>query len=117
MQGLSAEGRQRGAGLRPQLIRLALEARAVDVVAQERMSDRGEMDADFGGCVRFEPAGEQARHRRTIGAEVALEHLPMGDRSAAARAHRHLVAGARVPVDRLVDGAAGRLGTPQTKAR
>jgi hypothetical protein len=50
MQGLSAKGRKRGARLRPQLIRLALEARPVDVVAQERMSDRGKMDADLVGA-------------------------------------------------------------------
>ena len=70
------------------------------------MADRGEMDADLVGAAGLQPAGREARDRLAVGAEVAFEHLPMGDRLAAALAHRHLVARARVAVDRLVDGAA-----------
>src|SRR5262249_25280170 len=58
------------------------------------------------GAPGLEPAGDQARHRRAVVAAVAFEHLPMGDRRAGARAHRHLVAGAGMAADRLVDGAA-----------
>src|SRR5262249_36574349 len=54
----------------------------------------------------FQPAGDQARHRRVIGAAIALEQLPMGDRRTAASAHGHLLARARMTADWLVDGAA-----------
>ena len=74
------------------------------------MADGGEVHPDLVGAAGFEPAGEQAGDRRAVGAGIALEHLPMGDGFAAALAHRHLVAGARVAVDRLVDGAARPVG-------
>src|SRR5262245_66119172 len=106
MQSLSAKGVERGSGIVGELIRLGLEAAAVDGVAEERMPDRGEVDADLVGAPGVEPAGDQARHRRAVAAAVAFEHLPMGDRGAPARTHGHLVAHARMAADRLVDGAA-----------
>src|SRR5262249_2193543 len=105
MQSLSAKGGERGSGVVGELTSLGLEAAAVDVVAEERMPDRGEVDADLVGAPGLEPAGDQARHRRAVAAAVAFEHLPMGDGRAPARAHGHLVANARMAADRLVDGA------------
>src|SRR5262249_33450979 len=102
MQSLSAKGGEGGSGAVGELASLGLEAAAIDVVAEEGMSDRGEVDADLVGAPGLEPAGDQARHRRAVVAAVAFEHLPMGDRRAPARAHRHLVADAAMPADRLV---------------
>src|SRR5215475_11694592 len=106
MQSLSAKGFERGSGVVGELIRLGLEAAAIDGVAEERMPDRREVDADLMRAPGLEPAGDETRHRRAVAAAVAFEHLPMGDRRAPARAHRHLVADAGMAADRLVDGAA-----------
>src|SRR5947209_17378807 len=105
MQSLSAKGRERGSGVVGELASLGLEAAAIDRVAEEGMPDRGEVDADLMRAPGFEPTGDQARHRRAIAAAVAFEHLPMGDRSPPAGAHRHFVAGAGMASERLVDGA------------
>src|SRR5262245_32655700 len=96
MQSLSAKGRERDSGVVGEMIRFGLEAAAIDRVAEERMPDRSEVDADLMRAPGLEPAGDQARDRRAIAAKVAFERLPMGDRRAGARAHRHLVAGARM---------------------
>src|SRR5215831_7943323 len=106
MQTLSAKGIERGSGVVAELASLGFEAAAIDGIAEERMPDRGEVDADLMRAPGFEPAGEETRHRRAIAAAVAFEHLPMGDRGAPAGAHRHLVADARMAADRLVDRAA-----------
>src|SRR6202030_1589635 len=103
MQSLSAKGRERGSGVVGELASFGLEAAAIDRVAEERMPDRGEVDADLMRAPGLEPAGDEARHRRAIAAAVAFEHLPMGDRRAPAGAHRHFVAGAGMAADRLVD--------------
>src|SRR5260370_37122424 len=109
MRGLSAKGLERGSCVVGELASLGLEAAAIDRVAEERMPDRGEVDADLMRAPGLEPAGNQTRHRRAIAAAVAFEHLPMGDRRAPAGAHRHLVADAGMAGDRLVDGAARTL--------
>src|SRR5580700_9618645 len=78
------------------------------------MAYRGQMDPDLVGPAGFEPAEQEARHRllRPAGfaglvgfGGVALEHLKMGDRLAAALADRHALARLRMAVDRPVDGA------------
>src|SRR5262249_9276086 len=107
MKCLSAKGFQRGFGLAGKLIRFALEAAAIDRVAEERMADGREVYADLMGAPGLEPAGEEARYWRTVAAGIAFEDLPMRDRGAAAGAHRHLLAQPRVTADRLVEGAAG----------
>src|SRR6516162_3560 len=117
MQSLSAKGLERGSGVVAELIRFGFEAAAIDGVAEERMPDRGEVDADLMRAPGLEPAGDEARHRRAVAAAVAFEHLPMGDRRASAGAHRHLVAHAGMAADRLVDGPRGRSGAPHTNAR
>src|SRR5262249_18070970 len=109
MKCLSAKGCERRFGLLAQLIRFRLEAAAIDLVPEERVSDRGEVHADLVRAPGLEPAGEEACDRRAVAAAVALEHLPMRHRGAAARTHRHLLARARMAADRLVDGAARAL--------
>ena len=47
MQSLSAKGRERGSGVVAELASLGFEAAAIDGVAEERMPDRGEVDADL----------------------------------------------------------------------
>src|SRR3982074_1259216 len=106
MQGLSAKSFERGFGLGREVSRLGLEAGSVGVVAEQRMADRGEMDANLVGSAGFQPAGQKARDRLAIGALIPFKDFPMGDRLPATLAHGHLVTGARVAVDRLVDGAA-----------
>src|SRR5262249_56242911 len=80
MQGLSAKGGERGSGVLAELSSFGLEAAAIDVVAEERMPDRGEVDADLVGAPGLEPAGDEARHRRAPAAPGAVGHPPMGDR-------------------------------------
>src|SRR5262252_4521388 len=106
MQSLPAKGRERGSGVVAELASFGFEAAAIDGVAEERMPDRGEVDADLMRAPGLEPARDEARDRRAVAAAVAFEHLPMGDRRPAAGAHRHLVADAGMTADRLVDGAA-----------
>src|SRR5580704_7053500 len=82
------------------------------------------MDPNLVGPAGFQSAGHEARHRRLRLfrfpgpadppggglTHIALQHLPMGDRLAAALAHRHAVAGFWVAVDRLVDSAVRAIG-------
>src|SRR5882672_8649666 len=110
MQGLSAKGLEGESGVRPKVGRLGLEARPVDLVTQERVTDRGEVNTDLMGAPGLEPAGQQAGHRRAVGSLISLDELPMRYRLAAAFTHRHLVAGTGAAVDRLVDGAARPVG-------
>ncbi len=55
------------------------------------------------------------RHRLAVRPLESLDDLPVGDRVAAAFAHRHLVPGMRMAVDRRVDGAAGAVRHPPDK--
>src|SRR5262249_27615201 len=96
-------------GVVTQLIRFRLEPAAVDLVAEQRVSDRGEVDADLVRASGLEPAGNEARDRRAVTAAVALEHLPMRHRRAAPGTHSHLLACVRGAADRLADGAARAL--------
>src|SRR5262249_17200550 len=107
MKCLSAKGLQRAFGLPGKLIRFALETAAVGLVTEERMADGGKVHADLMGASGLEPAGEEARHRRTVAAGIAFEHFPMRDRGAAAGTHRHFLAQARVTADRLSVGPGG----------
>src|SRR6266702_7398825 len=103
MKCLSAKGFERRFCLVAQLIRFRLEPAAVDLVPQEGVTDRGEVDADLVRAPALEPAGNETRDRRAVAAAIALEQLPMRDRGAAPRAHRHLLARVRMAPDRLVD--------------
>src|SRR5260370_42424920 len=109
MKCLCTRGFQRRSGLLAQLIRLRLEPAAVDFVPQEWVSDRGQVDADLVRAPALEPAGEEARDRRAVAADIAFEQLPMGHRRASARAHRHLLAPAPGAAARLVGAAAAAL--------
>src|SRR5712691_12254426 len=101
MQGLSSKGLQRDSGLRAEVAGLGLESRPVNVVAEQWVTDRRQMDADLVGTAGFEPAGQETGDRRAVAADIAFEHLPVRDGLAAAGTHRHLVARARVAIDRL----------------
>src|ERR1700720_746944 len=100
MQGLSAKGFERRPRLLSEAIRLGLEAGAVNLVAQKRVADGGEMDADLVGASGLEPAGKKSRDRLSVGTGIPFQHLPVGDGFPAALAHRHPVAGVRMAVDR-----------------
>jgi hypothetical protein len=126
VQGLPAKGIERRLGFRRQKGGFGTKTAAIDLVAHDRMADRGQMHPNLVGAAGFQPAGQEARHRRfglfrvpgpadTPGpglARIALQHLPMGDGLAPALAHRHALAGLGVTVDRLVDGAVGAVGRP-----
>src|SRR5262245_55879386 len=109
MQCLSAKGFQGGFGFGGELIRLGLEAAPVDLIAEEGVPDGGEVDADLMRATGLEPAGDEARHGRAVAPEIPFEHLPMRHCRAAAGARGHLLAHARMPGDRLIDGAARSL--------
>src|SRR5580700_10846519 len=124
MQRLPAKGLERSLGVGGQKGGFGAKTAAIDLVAHDRMADRSQMDPDLMGPAGFQPAGQEARHwglrlfrlpgpadpSRPRLARIALQHLPMGDRLAAALAHRHAVAGFWVAVDRLIDGAVGAVG-------
>ena len=63
MQSLSAKGHQRELGLVRQQGRFRSKTGAVDIVTQQRMADRGQVDPDLVGSAGFERAGQQARYR------------------------------------------------------
>ena len=75
-RGLRAPAR----AARRQQRRLGLEAGPVDVVAEQRMADMGEMHPDLVGAAGLQPAGEQARDRLAVGSGVDFQPLPVGDR-------------------------------------
>src|ERR1700730_8002723 len=109
MKCLSAKGFQRVLGRRRELIRLGLEARAIDRIAEERMADGSEMDPQLMRASRLQAACEQARNRLPVDAAIAFEHLPMADRGATVCTHGHAIAHMGMAPDRLLDGAAGAL--------
>src|SRR5688572_14568280 len=110
MQGLSSKGRQRALRLLAQPRRLGAIAGGISLIAEQRVTDMGEVDADLMGPASLQPAVEQARDRQVlifaVPAGVGLQQVPMGDRLTAALAHRALVACTGVPVERRVDRAA-----------
>src|ERR1700738_5261285 len=125
MKCLPRKGFQRRACGRRQLIRFGLDSGPVDLVAEKRVADGGEMDADLVGSSGLEPAGEQARDRRSTNPGVAFEHLPVGHGGPSSLTHGHLFAGVRMASHRLVDGAArppgcapdkGEVAAPQSSS-
>ena len=70
------------------------------------MADMGQMHPDLMGAAGLELAGQQRRDRFAVTPVEGFQDLPMGDGLAAAVAHRHLLAGMGMPVDRRIDGAA-----------
>lgn len=106
MEGLPAKSGKRRLALRTELAGLGLETGAVNVVAEQRMAEMGEVDADLVGAAGLELTGEQGGDRLAVLTREALDHPPMGHGVTAALAHRHFLSGVRMPVDRLIDGAA-----------
>src|SRR5215471_7068636 len=115
MQGLSAKTPERLAGSRGEVSSLRAEARAVDVVPHDWVSDRSQMHANLMSATGFQSTFDQARDLVSVGPTEGLDDLPVGQRFAPAFAHRHLVTRVRVPVDRLVDDALGPVGHPPSE--
>src|SRR5450759_1445870 len=85
MQGLPSKTFQGGAGGGGKQAGLGLEAGAVASVAQDRMADMGQMHSNLVGAAGLQGASQQAGDRLAVGADIALERLPMGHRLAPAR--------------------------------
>src|SRR4030081_1623112 len=85
---------------------LGFEMRAIDAVAQQRMTDMGEVHPDLMGAAGLKLAGEQRRHRFAVAPVKELLDFPVGDRLAAGVTYRHFLPGVRMAVDRRIDGAA-----------
>src|SRR6185295_11264537 len=96
MEGLPSKALQHLARRWRQPRRLGLEPGRVGLVAEQRMADVGQMDADLVGAAGLEPARDQAGDRRAVGAGIALQHLEMGHGGAAVRPDSDLVAGLAV---------------------
>jgi hypothetical protein len=79
VQGLPGERRDAGLGGGWEPRRFALEARGIDRVTQQRMTDMRHMDADLMGSSRLQPATNKACY-----ASKALDDPPMGQRAATA---------------------------------
>src|SRR3954447_16331593 len=83
------------------LVRNSAPLRArVDGIADDRMADRFEMDADLVRAARTEDAAEHGRVAQL------LDHFEIGDGVAAAGNDGHALAVARIARDRRVDRAA-----------
>src|SRR5438045_6829487 len=80
--------------------------RAVHAVAHQGMADVGKMHPDLMGAPGLELTSQQRRDRFAVAPLEAFLHLPMGHGLTAALAHRHFLAGMRMPVNRLVYRAA-----------
>ena len=105
VKGLPSEAFEGGAGSRAELAGLGLEVRTIDVVAHQGVTGMGEMDPDLVSAAGLELAGEEGGDGLAVPAIENLPRLPMGDGLAPALAHRHLLAGMGVTVDRRIDGA------------
>src|SRR5690606_27063309 len=89
------------------------EAGAVGAVADDRMADRREMDADLVGPTGLQPAFDQRGDRRLSGRAIGFGHAVMGDRLAAgtvAALHLDLLAVADRAAERQVDGRLPTVG-------
>src|SRR5215468_689088 len=110
MKRLSAKTFKGLARTRRQQAGFGPESRPVGVIPHERVPDMSQVDPNLMGAAGLEPARDQTGDGLSVGSTVTLDNLPMGHGLAAALAHRHLVPGMRMPVDRLVDGAARPVG-------
>src|SRR5947207_2051756 len=96
MEGLSAKGLERRLGFQRQKRALGAKTRSIDLVAQQGMPDRGQMQPNLVGTAGFEAAEEETGHRRSrtrlaarvrsmsVRHAVAFEHFPVRDRLAPA---------------------------------
>jgi hypothetical protein len=76
----------------------------VEGVGDDRVADRGQMDADL-----VRAAGLREGPNQAVLAQ-SLDHFIASSRHSPLRPNRHLLALHRVPSDRLIDDAALRLG-------
>src|SRR5437762_958379 len=105
MERLAAESGEFRLGHRRELARFGLEAGAISHVAKQRMAEVTQVHPDLVGAAGLQFECEARCDRLAVAAGKALEPAPMGDRFAAALAHRHLFTGARMTRDRLADRA------------
>src|SRR5215472_8027538 len=123
MQCLPAKAGERGLRGCGQMRSLGAKAGAINRVAQQRMSEGGQMDPNLMGPAGFEAASQKARHHlrsnrafllamgaRRLGGAVALQHFPDRYGLAPALAYRHAIARPRVAVDRAINPAMGAFG-------
>ena len=111
MQGLLSKSREGCLRRLGQAGRLGLEARAVDIVADQRMADMGHMDADLVRAAGLQPAVEQARDRLAVRSRRSVSSTcqwVIASRPPARTAT--LVARSRVAAERRVDGALRAVG-------
>src|SRR5579885_316776 len=110
MQRLPPKDFERFPGGGRKAARAGLEAFTVGFIAQQRVANLGEMHSDLVRAAGLQLAFEKGSDRLAILALEDFPHLVMGDRPAAARAHAHFYARARIAADRLVDRALQRRG-------
>src|SRR5580704_19150846 len=99
MQGLSSKPLKSFAGLRGQTGGFGSKAGPIGVIAQQRVADGGQMNADLVRTPGHQPAGQQAGDRGSIGTGEALQDLPVSYGRAAVWTHRHFVAGTRMAAE------------------
>src|SRR4051794_2346654 len=117
VQGLSAKSCQRFACVFRQQGGLGFEAGAIRVVAEQGMTDVGEMDADLVGPAGLEPTSEEGGDRFAVGSDVGFEEPPMRDRLSAAFAHSLFVPSLGVTLERSIDRASGPAWAPPNKGQ
>lgn len=102
----SAESRLRRIG---ESCRFGFKSRAIERIAEERMANMGEMDADLMGSPRLERAGYEARL-----VSIALDEPVVGARmpSAAGRDNSDFLTVGGVPGERGINRARGPLRSP-----
>ena len=106
VQRLAAESGQGCPALGAEMAGLGLEVRAIDRIAQKGVADMGQMHPDLMGAPGLELAGQQRRDRFAVPPVEGFLDLPVGDRLAAALAHRHFFPGMGMAVDRRFHRAA-----------
>src|SRR5215831_241939 len=117
MQSLSAKSFKRSTRVWAQTAGFGPESSAVDPIAQDGMSNMGEMHPDLVGAAGLQSASKQSGHRFSISTVETIESLPMSDGRAAVLAHRLLVTGMRVAAQRCVDDALWTAGRPPNERK
>src|SRR5262249_36056833 len=82
-----------------------LEAGPVSGIAQERVSDMGEMHPDLMGASRLKGTGDETRDRLPVGPMKTFQHLPVSDGPTSTLPYRLLFPGMGMAPDRGLDRA------------
>ena len=116
MEGLSSKTGDGLLGGFWQAAGLGAKSGPVNLVANYRMADRSHMDADLVSPAGFQAAFDHGGDRFALDVIITLQHLPVGDRLAAAGADRILSRAWGWRSIGLSTVPLGSRGTPQTKA-